>query len=194
MTCGIYCIENKTDGKCYIGQAKDFDKRIYHHKWNWKKETYEETSGENRPLWYTIKKHGENNFNIFMIVECNKEDLNYLETFYIKKFESLSSQKGYNILSDGFSREGIHHSQETKNKISSANKGKKRSQETREKISRSRMGFKPSPESVQKMRNSKKGKTVGPVPSFLGKLHTEETKKKQSDARKRYWNAKKNLC
>ena len=193
MTCGIYCIKNKIDDKRYVGQAKDFDKRIYYHRWNWAKEIYKETSGENRPLWNAIKKYGEENFDIFMLQECEKEKLNSLETFYIKEFKSLISENGYNILSDGFSREGIHHSQKTKNKISVANKGKKRTQETKKRMSKARMGFKPSAESVEKMRNSKKGKTVGPIPSFLGKHHTEETKKKQSDARRRYWDAKRNV-
>jgi len=76
MPSGIYCIENTIDRKKYIGQAKDFDKRLYHHKWNWNKLNYSETSGENRPLWFAIKKYGEESFTFSIIEECEKDKLN----------------------------------------------------------------------------------------------------------------------
>lgn len=65
----------------------------------------------------------------------------------------------------GEKRKGIHHTEETKQKISQSlkgennpNYGKQRTEETKQKISKGNKGKKMSEESKQKMSNSKKGK------------------------------------
>lgn len=159
---GIYCIENTANGKRYIGQSINIEKRIYQHKYNWKKADFNETCGENRPLWYAIKKYGESSFNIYLLHACTKDELNYLETLYIQKFNTLASENGYNILKDGFSRRGTHHTEETKIKLSLSNTGKKRTQETKEKISISKLGVPRSKDAIEKMAASKRGRKQNP--------------------------------
>lgn len=69
----------------------------------------------------------------------------------------------------------LHRSIETREKISIAKSGKTLSEETRHKISEAGLGN----------RNAV-GNTV-----WRGRCHTEEAKKKQSEARKRYWKNRK---
>lgn len=89
--CGIYKIENKINGHCYIGQS-------IHIRYRWKqhirrifKESYEEY---NYPLYQAFRKYGLNNFDFSILELCNKKDLNTKEIFYIKKFNSYTN--GYN--------------------------------------------------------------------------------------------------
>jgi hypothetical protein len=77
-----------------------------------------------------------------------------------------------NIGKNQFRRSGPH-SDETKQKLSDANKGKTLSAETKQKISDANKGKTRSDESKQKISDAKKGKT-----------HSAETKQKISDAKK----------
>jgi group I intron endonuclease len=80
---------------------------------------------------------------------------------------------------------GKIHSEETRQKISEATKGntnmlgKTHSEETRQKMSESKKGRIPSEETRQKMSEAKKGNT-----NMLGKTHSEETRQKLSAAGK----------
>lgn len=186
MTSGIYCIENIIDGKKYVGQSVNVDKRIREHYRNWNKNTFEETSGENRHLWFAVKKHGEDNF-IFTVIEfCPKEELDNREEFYIEYLKSHESQHGYNVLFGGFNRTGTHHTEETKEKLSLANTGRKVSEYVKELISIANKGKVFSEEHKENISKGRKGKLMGKdnpaygKKYFLGKKHTEETKRKQS--------------
>jgi uncharacterized protein YlaI len=82
---------------------------------------------------------------------------------------------------------GKHLTEETKKKISIANKGKRCSEETKKKMSNAQKGGKNhnygkhlSEETKKKMSEAKKGENH----PFYGKHHTEETKKKISEANK----------
>ena len=76
-------------------------------------------------------------------------------------------------------------SEETRRKMSEANKGKTLSEETRWKMSEARkgntimLGKTHSEETRRKMSEAQKGNTI-----FLGKTHSEESKKKMSEAKK----------
>ncbi len=110
------------------------------------------------------------------------------------------------------SRKGEFHSEETKKKISESSKGHIVSEETRRKISESNLGKKRSEEVLRAMSERQKGKprseetkrkisvsNLGKKVSEetrqklrariipLGFKHTEETKKKVSEAGKRRW-------
>lgn len=63
---------------------------------------------------------------------------------------------------------GRHHTEETKNKISLANKGKPKSEETRKKLSESNKG----------VQAGDKHPMYGTTGGFYGKTHTDETKSK----------------
>lgn len=89
MTIGIYKITNKKTGKIYIGQSDNCERRIQEHQ---KKKIL--TIDE----WITFL--GINEFNFEIIEECNKEELDEKEKYYIQKYDSLNN--GYNIQEGGF--------------------------------------------------------------------------------------------
>ena len=87
MTCGIYKIENKINGKVYIGQSVNIERRWKCHKTHSK--TYDE------PLYNEIREYGIENFDWYIIEECNKIELRDKEKYYIKKYNSVFPY-GYN--------------------------------------------------------------------------------------------------
>ena len=121
---GIYKITNKINGKCYIGQSKNIYKR-------WKSE---QNGYVNEHLKSAFTKYGIENFSFEILEECDVTLLNERETYYINHFDSCNREKGYNIMSVGCVP--IHNLPLTENhkqKISLANKGRKLSKETIEK-------------------------------------------------------------
>ena len=129
----IYLIKNKVNGKCYIGQTQEkngFDsrysysgegiERVYNHHRYLK----EHNKSYNKHLLGSIEKHG---FEAFEVNKCldyafSLEELNIKEKVYIQLYNSLKN--GYNETLGGEGKEGCYHSEETKQKISEANKGK----------------------------------------------------------------------
>jgi group I intron endonuclease len=121
--CGIYIATNLLDGKLYVGQTKDFDKRKKQHIYTQHKENYFQRS---------IKKYGVNNFH-WQLIEFPLDKLDEMEQFYIREFDTMvDSGTGYNLVSGG--------------------NRPKYSIETRKKISKSRMGSKPNSGSFKKGR------------------------------------------
>jgi group I intron endonuclease len=89
---GIYKITNKINGKSYIGQSVNIQRRFNAHKsaaFNLNNRLY------NSPLYRAIRKYGVENFNFEILEECKKEELNDKEIFYINKYET-HSKNGYN--------------------------------------------------------------------------------------------------
>ena len=116
----IYKITNKINCKIYIGK----------HSTDNLNDGY---MGSGKILKQAIKKYGVENFTKEIIEFCDKEvDLNDLEKHYIDKYNSTDKSIGYNLTNggDGFSvghtswLKGKQVSEETKRKISEANKGK----------------------------------------------------------------------
>lgn len=116
----IYKIYNDINDKIYIGQTtQSLQARIH----NYKEEV--KFSNRNRPIILAMRKYGFNNFH-FEILKDNiqtKEEMDQLEKDYIKKYNSLITQNGYNIELGGNS--AGKHSEETKRKISEAQLGNK---------------------------------------------------------------------
>lgn len=48
-----------------------------------------------------MRKHGIKNFDFSIIEECNREDLNEREKYWIAYYDSTNPEKGYNILEGG---------------------------------------------------------------------------------------------
>lgn len=91
----IYKIENKINGKIYIGQTtRNFKKR---YKSNLFKNTH------NEHLKRSILKYGENSFNITerFDVAYSQEELNKKEEYYIEKYNCCDIKYGYNKKSGG---------------------------------------------------------------------------------------------
>ena len=87
---GIYKITNIETNKCYIGQSVDLRNRLRDHI----KAGLGISSSNNR--FYTeMKKEGPEAFMYEILEECNKEQLNEKERFWINFYSSTNW--GYNI-------------------------------------------------------------------------------------------------
>ena len=95
---GIYKIENKVNHKCYIGQSIDIERRWRGHKRAAIAETHSEY---HTPVHSAMRKYGLENFDFSVIEVCSKEELNEREIYWIAFYESLVSQKGYNLSPGG---------------------------------------------------------------------------------------------
>lgn len=152
----IYKITNIINGKCYIGQTVTGFNRRYSGGLE---------STHNEHLKKSILKYGIENFEIIKIfdVAFSKDELDIKETMYIKIFDSINPNKGYNKSTGGANP---LPSEESKIKRSKALMGHEVSDETKQKISEK-----------AKLRTSEEN-------PFYGKHHSEETKKKLSEANK----------
>ena len=92
---GIYKIENQLNNMIYIGQSKNIAQRWKNHRASAKK--------ENTPLYCAIRKYGIENFTFEVIEECEIEQLNDREIYWIAFYNSY--KKGYNQTPGG---EGNH--------------------------------------------------------------------------------------
>lgn len=94
---GIYKITNQINGKSYIGQSINIDKRIKEHFW---KATCEKDKSFNSILHIAIRKYGAEQFIWEVLEECSVDIIDEREKYYIEKYNTISPN-GYNILSGG---------------------------------------------------------------------------------------------
>lgn len=87
MISGIYCIQNKLDGRIYIGQSNDIPKRWQAEKWG----------NINKTLKDDFAKLGINSFSFYILEECSVDNLDTREMFYIRLYHSYDREFGYNI-------------------------------------------------------------------------------------------------
>lgn len=109
----IYKIQNKINGKIYIGQTVGtLEHRMSQHKANNKKTSV---------IGNAIQKYGWDNFDVEVIDETETiEELNRKEIYWIGYYNSLSPN-GYNLEIGG--RNALP-GEKTREKISKANKGR----------------------------------------------------------------------
>jgi group I intron endonuclease len=90
----IYKITNKINNKCYIGQTS----KHYEDRWNIHKNTSKNIKHKdyNYPLYKAFRKYGIDNFNFEVIEECNIDNLNEREIYWIDYYKATNSQSGYN--------------------------------------------------------------------------------------------------
>lgn len=96
--CGIYKIQNKVNGKVYIGQSVNIKKRFYIHRYN--AYNKENKSTYDLYLYIAMRKYGKDNFTYEIIEVCEKGILDQREIYWIKYYKSNQKEYGYN-LSDG---------------------------------------------------------------------------------------------
>lgn len=93
----IYKIENIVNGKLYIGQSTDVNKRKLTHFNDLKNNKH-----GNQHLQRAFNKYGKSNFKHLIIVWADsKKELDKLEIYFIKKYDSLNRASGYNIRDGG---------------------------------------------------------------------------------------------
>jgi group I intron endonuclease len=133
----IYCYENKMNGKIYIGQTNNIVKRKSSH--------ITDIRG-NMPIDKAIRKYGIQNFdfNVLKIVDTHFE-ADQEEIFWIAEMRRILGENNVYNISDGGTTGmlGKKCSDEHKQKVSAALKGKAkppRTEEHSKNLSRAQMG------------------------------------------------------
>lgn len=89
---GIYKITNTINNKCYIGQSRDIKTR-------WAKHLSSYKSSPEWKLYRAFKKYGIEAFKFEVIEQCQIEELNDKEVFWIEYYDSFNT--GYNMTLGG---------------------------------------------------------------------------------------------
>jgi group I intron endonuclease len=164
---GIYCIENKTNGKKYIGQAFDIQRRLDDHRRRLVKG--KDTSPA---LQNAINKYGWDNFRCYTLEVCDASEMDGREVFYISKYGTNKKDCGYNIsLGGGNGMLGHKFPPEFGRKLSEMKKGMKIPEEQREKMKKARSRLFFSEETQEKIPASWAGENHW----MWGKKHKKET-------------------
>lgn len=181
---GIYKIQSKIKpDRIYIGSAVD----IFHR---WDTHLCALRKNQHQPkLQNHFNKYGDQDLIFSILLQCDKKDLIQQEQNFIDLLNPY-----FNLKPIAGRSEGFKWSEESKNKI----RGKKASEETRDKLSKAykgkttwMKGKKHTEEARQKMSKSH----IGQISWLKGKKGaltiSEETRLKLSEAGKRYWQLKK---
>lgn len=95
---GIYKIVKKENGKTYVGQSNNIERRFSEHRY--KKEI---------PIDLAIQKYGADAFDFEVIEECLLEELNEREVYWIATLNTFKGF-GYNAHEGGNSSQGEKNS------------------------------------------------------------------------------------
>ena len=195
----LYRIINKINGKIYIGQTVQPDKRWWQHR--------HDAANPTQTIHYAINKYGANSFEFEVIASCkNQDDANWTEEELIKQYDSLvKNGKGYNISLGGAvapkseewkqSMRDWHTSltQEERAEIS-----RKQSEATQQQIAEKghpAQGTKRTPEQSARLSQARKEHPVEYTEEIrqrmskahLGKIDSEETKQRKSESITKAW-------
>lgn len=169
----IYVITNLINGKVYVGQTKDPNCRKRGH---W----YAAKKGFKTHLYDSMRYHGVDNFEFCVIEECEPGSSDDRERFWIAHYDSTNHSNGYNSESVGCRHKTL--SEETKRKLSEANKGVSFTAERCKNISKSLKG-KPN---IKNRRENNPARNKAISEGLKGKPLSEAHKRATSDGVKRY--------
>lgn len=208
----IYIIKNKVNNKIYVGQTSS--KKGFKGRYNYSgkgiervfkchKRDRDNNRTYNEHLLRSIEKYGFDAFEVDeeFDIAYSKEELDKLEDMYIKIYDCMNPNNGYNNKEGGshgkVSRESRKRMSENKKGENNPMYGKRLTEEHKRKLRESRKGVKLTKEHIEQLIKSKKGKPLsqehrdkiskantGENNGFYGKHHTEETRQKMSEAKK----------
>jgi len=117
----IYKITNLVNNKIYIGQTRN----SLNSRWSChiRDSKYASTGIDS-----AIRKYGKENFKVEVLDDTasSLEELNNLEIYYIKLYNSTNNKIGYNQTTGGGGISGYTHNEESKYRCGSSFRGKKR--------------------------------------------------------------------
>jgi group I intron endonuclease len=187
MTCGIYAITNKINGKHYIGSSATIERRWVQHCSDLKNHRH-----GNEHLQNAWNKYGKDSFEFSILIECLFDELLDCEQQY------LDNKPGYNL---SFVAGRVEMTDKVKEKLSMKAKGRIPSEEARHHMSEAQTGRILTEEDKKKVSDAKIGKNRQPFSeewkhnlsrslignqyakggkAFTGHHHTEEAKRKLS--------------
>lgn len=180
MKSGIYQIYNPINEKRYIGSSINIARRLKEHRRNLIAQRH-----HNQHLQNAWNKYGD--LLEFKPLEyCEPDQLLELEQQYIDYYNSADRRFGYNI--DAIANHaspGFHLSEETREKISKAQTGRKRTPEEIEKCRQAQIGV-PKPKQSETMkRKYANGEATFPRYSEVSEEKQKEWSKHSSEAGKR---------
>lgn len=178
----IYLARNLVNGKVYVGYDSNWPKRKHEHRYN---SLHTES---NQVFYNAIRKYGWDNFEWSVIYQSEDAEhtLKVMENHFIEQYRSYvhyPDSNGYNMTLGGEGTIGCVLTEETRQKISAALKGKTkgrpkppRTEEHKANLSKARKGGVPW----------NKGKPGSQVPWNKGKVnpYTEEQLQKMRDGKK----------
>lgn len=179
ITSGIYCIENITNHKRYIGQSVNIEARWCSHKKDLNHGTH-----DNDYLQKAWNKYGEEKFIFYILETCEHSLLDERESYYIDYYNSLDRNYGYNLKTGG-QNGGSEVSEHVRQKQSSALKQSyATNKDLREKRKSDALKQWSDPEIKNKITGSNNG--------MYGKHHSDETRQKMSEKKKGKPSTKRN--
>jgi len=186
--CYIYKIKNIIDEKVYIGQTSNFKVRLRNHVSELKRNKH-----GNEYLQNAVNKFGINNFLFEILEQCNENNVDFKERYWMDFYDSCNRNKGYNLIYGGNSNK--HHSKETKIKISKSLTGLKRgdmSEEQKKQISITKTGVPLSEETKAKLRIASKLHTTlsEEHKNKISKSHEKLTEIQVEEIREKYASGK----
>lgn len=150
MACCVYKITNIINGDLYIGSTVDIKIRFRVHKRELRQGRHHSGHLQNA---YNI--YGVDAFEYSIIEVCEKCDVRQKEQYYIDLLKPR-----YNIQTTVGSSLGLKHTEETKLKISKANKGRIFTQEHKDNIKKNHRGIVYTDEIRKSMSASSKGRKL----------------------------------
>lgn len=153
---GVYLIKNLINGKVYVGSAaKSFLSRWRVHRANLRHQTHTNTKLQNS--W---NKYGEAAFSFEVFIVCSPQNCLLFEQRVIDFLDAVNI--GYNISPIAGSLRGFRHSDESKVKMSHAQKGKFIPLYMRMAVSKANSERVHSETTKSKLSNSLKGRIITP--------------------------------
>jgi group I intron endonuclease len=176
----IYRAQNTLTGAVYIGKTiRDLQHRKHRH--------FSSVNAGSRTYFHNaIRKYGKDSFEWTVLTSTDSEKkLSVLERFYISAYSKMYNL--YNLTAGGEGASGRIYSDETRLKMSAAQKGKKRKPFTEEHRARlAEAGRKMSADRREKLAAVNKSRVYTDElreklsKNMLGKKHSLETKAKMS--------------
>jgi group I intron endonuclease len=174
----VYFITHKDSGKTYVGKTVSENLHHYLSTKRWQVR-YNKVMG--MPIISAILKYGWSAFDIQTVAVCKtEEELNNLERLWIAVLNSTHT--GYNIcLGGGAPTAGRHLSQETKDRIGAANRGRKP------------VGYVRTEEHRQQLRERQRGNKVAVGHGRPKGAHSSEEIAKRSIGIQAAWDRRRNV-
>lgn len=171
MSSGIYCILCTANGKRYVGQSRNVQRRLQDHLSNLRHGKH-----YNAHLQAAVQKYGIESFETFVLERCEEGMLDIRERAWISYYHCTNPEFGFNRESGGNAQKQI--SEETRARIGEARRKRQISDETRARVSKTMRQKWATPETRAKM-----------LKNHHGRPHTPEARAKMSEAlRQRYAN------